>query len=71
MTIRIIPFIINRAENLQPPPVEDLEKEKEGYDPAITYWGIYLDNQQVSYTSSKELAEKTKLWMEKWLREKN
>lgn len=33
----------------------------------ITYWGIYLNDKSISYTSSKELAEKTKVWIEKWL----
>lgn len=27
----------------------------------ITYWGAYLDGKYISYTSSKELAEKTQL----------
>ncbi|MGQ0793336.1 MAG: hypothetical protein ACT4NX_04520 [Deltaproteobacteria bacterium] len=33
----------------------------------ITYWGIYMDDKYVSYTSTRELAESTKAWMEKWL----
>jgi hypothetical protein len=37
----------------------------------ITYWGIYLDDKYISYTSNKELAEKTKIWMEKWLKGQN
>jgi hypothetical protein len=36
----------------------------------ITYWGIYLDDKHVSYTSSRELAEKTKVWIEKWLKDR-
>ncbi len=35
------------------------------------YWGVYLDGKQVSYTSNRELAEKTKIWMEKWLSNQN
>lgn len=27
----------------------------------ITYWGAYLDGKYISYTSSKDLAEMTKL----------
>jgi hypothetical protein len=37
----------------------------------IQYWGIYLDNEAISYASSKDHAEKTKEWMEKWLTNKN
>jgi len=37
----------------------------------IQYWGIYLGNETISYTSSKDHAEKTKEWMEKWLRNQN
>ena len=33
----------------------------------ITYWAVYLDDKHISYTSNKESAEKTKVWMEKWL----
>jgi hypothetical protein len=34
----------------------------------VRYWGIYLDDETISYTSNKELAERTKEWMEKWLK---
>jgi hypothetical protein len=37
----------------------------------IQYWGIYLGNETISYTSNKDHAEKTKEWMEKWLRNQN
>lgn len=37
----------------------------------IQYWGIYLGKETISYTSSKDHAEKTKEWMEKWLRNQN
>ncbi|MEQ9618857.1 MAG: hypothetical protein RIG61_06755 [Deltaproteobacteria bacterium] len=33
----------------------------------ITYWGVFLDENKISSTSSKELAEKTREWMENWL----
>lgn len=49
-------------------------RENKGYDEKnllpITYWGIYLDDKYISYTSSKELAEKTKLWIQKWLEDR-
>jgi hypothetical protein len=34
---------------------------------SVVYWGIYLNDSQISYTSTRELAEQTKIWMEKWL----
>jgi hypothetical protein len=34
----------------------------------VRYWGIYLDDEPISYTSTMDHAEKTKEWMEKWLR---
>jgi len=37
----------------------------------ITYWGIYLDDQQISITSTKDQAEKTKQWMKNWLENRN
>lgn len=37
----------------------------------VIYWGIYLDDEAISYTSNREHAEKTREWMEKWLRNKN
>jgi len=70
MTISIAPFTVN--------PVFGgarlgLERRREQPDDVgsftqITYWGICLDDKQISYTSSRELAEKTKLWMERWLK---
>jgi hypothetical protein len=43
---------------------EKEEHTKRNYPP-ITYWGIYLDDRYISYTSSREQAERTKVWMEK------
>jgi hypothetical protein len=65
MTITIAPFTIDSNRNLKAPPL-GYGKEEVSYPP-ITYWGIYLDNTYIPPTSSKELAEKTKLWVEKWL----
>jgi hypothetical protein len=36
----------------------------------ITCWGIYLDNKHISYTYGKEPDEKTKVWIEKWLKDR-
>ncbi|HWP91181.1 MAG TPA: hypothetical protein VNN20_03145 [Thermodesulfobacteriota bacterium] len=45
----------------------DQEKSKK----PVVYWGIYLNNEQISYTSSRQLAEETKSWMENWLKDKS
>lgn len=37
----------------------------------ITYWAVYLDDDQISVTSTREKAEETKQWMEQWLSRKN
>jgi hypothetical protein len=72
MTITIEPFTVEPSR--QPIPtlgshITRVESRDAGL--RITYWGIYLDGKQVSYTSSSELAANTKLWMEKWLTESN
>ena len=70
MTITIVPFTINQGYNAKALSLEFTPVEQAGRtNPPITYWGIYLDDKHVSYTSSRELAEKTKLWMEKWLKQ--
>lgn len=37
----------------------------------VVYWGIYLDDETISYTSNREHAERTREWMEKWLKKKD
>ncbi len=37
----------------------------------VKYWGIYLGDEAISYTSSRERAEVTKEWIERWLKNKN
>ncbi len=71
MAIRVVPFTVYPAQKFGPQLIEDIEEQTKKNDSEITYWGIYLDKKQVSYTSSKELAEKTKAWMEKWLNRTN
>jgi hypothetical protein len=72
MVITINPFTSNSVTNLNWSHANDkIEKHNTENKPPITYWGIYLDGIKVSYTSSKELAEKTKVWMEKWLNKRN
>jgi hypothetical protein len=71
MTIRITPFTVGSTRNLRALLIEDMNEEKiKKNNPPLTYWGIYLDDKQISYTSSKELAEETQLWTEKWLSHK-
>lgn len=68
MTITIAPFTVNSGCGSAAPHIGHVKEGHTGANhPPITYWGIYLDDRYVSYTSSKELAEKTKQWIEKWL----
>lgn len=71
MTITISPFTVGSHCDCNVSPVGYRKDEhiKKEHMP-ITYWRIYMDDKYVSYTSSKELAEKTKAWMEKWLKGK-
>ncbi len=69
MTITIVPFTVNPSySNTNLPWEYKREEQVKRSGHTITYWGVYLDDKHISYTSSRELAEKTKLWMEKWLR---
>lgn len=72
MTITIAPFTVDSrsSPSYTAPPVWHVSKEELNQNNPLTYWGIYIDDKYVSYTSSKELAERTKVWMEKWLRER-
>ncbi len=68
MTVTIAPFKVNPSCKWLASQFGLEEKEYgERKLLPITYWGIYLDDKYISYTSSKELAEKTKIWMERWL----
>jgi hypothetical protein len=53
-------------------PFSEQEREEhiKSHHMPITYWGIYMGGKHISYTSSKELAEMTKVWMEKWLEDR-
>ncbi|MER3447670.1 MAG: hypothetical protein C4291_12920 [Candidatus Dadabacteria bacterium] len=65
MNITIAPFTVDTIGDCKAP-LSVYKKEEHAKMPT-TYWGIYLDDKYISYTSSKELAEKTKLWIERWL----
>ncbi len=65
MTITIAPFTVEPNYDFKVTPVEYRKDH-----PPITYWRIYMDDNYVSYTSSRDLAERTKAWMEKWLKSK-
>ena len=72
MTITIAPFTVDPGYGFTAPAVRyGKEEELKKAQGPITYWRIYMDDKYVSYTSSKELAEKTKAWMEKWLNGKS
>jgi hypothetical protein len=68
MDITIVPLTVNSNDESKLLPIRD---EKEQLIAPIVYWGVYLDDECVSYTSSRELAEKTKLWMENLLSDKH
>jgi hypothetical protein len=70
MTITIAPFTVDSRCTYTAPLFGDAGKEGHTQRDPLTYWGIYIDDKYVSYTSSKELAEKTKVWMEKWLKDR-
>jgi len=70
MTITITPFTVGPIYNLRAPLIGDMKEQIKKNHLPTTYWGIFLDDKQVSFVSSKKLAEKTKLWMEKWLKDK-
>ena len=71
MNITIIPITVNPSCDCKTPSVQyEAERHLKNHPP-ITYWGIYLDDKHISFVSSKEQAEETKLWMEKWLERKN
>lgn len=62
MTITISPLTVNLIPNCHP--TLTLQENKGSITdeyPHVTYWGIYLDGKYVSYTSSRERAEKTKV----------
>ncbi len=61
MTITIAPLTVNPSCDCKPSPVrcEQDEHIKRNHMP-INYWGFSLSDKHISYTSSNELAEKTK-----------
>lgn len=71
MKITVAPLTVDSSRNCILPPISCGEEEYiKGNHLPITYWGIYIDDKYISYTSSKELAEKTKIWIEKWLEDR-
>jgi len=70
MTITISPFTVDPNWAFKAPPYGYTQVNSGKDQMPITYWKIYMDDNYVSYTSTKELAEKTKAWMEKWLKVK-
>jgi hypothetical protein len=66
----IAPFTVDPRHSFTASLFGDANKEGRTQKSPLTYWGVYIDDKYVSYTSSKELAEKTKVWMEKWLKDR-
>lgn len=71
MTITVAPLTIDTICDCETQffGYEKEEHNKRKHLP-ITYWGIYLDNKHISYTYGKEPDEKTKVWIEKWLKDR-
>jgi hypothetical protein len=70
MTITIAPFTVDLSCSRKTTTSWVGKEEHIKKNQPITYWGIYLNDKQISYVSSKELAEKTRLWIEKWLNDR-
>ena len=72
LSITIAPLEVTPSREINFSPSSDRKnKVIKDQNKPIQYWGIYLDNETISYTSSRDHAEKTKEWMEKWLRNQN
>jgi hypothetical protein len=68
MEIRIVPYTFDPSCDCPPEVVgSDKNLHIERAHAPIIYWGVFLNESRVSTTSSRELAEKTKEWMENWL----
>ena len=67
MIITINPVTLDSTDEFK---LALFKNDRVEYREPVTYWGIYLNSEQISYTSTKELAEKTKTWMENWLKGK-
>ena len=71
MMITIAPLTVHTSYGYPALSVmHEKQEHTKGDHPPITYWGIYMDDKHISYTSSRELAEKTKVWIEKWLKDR-
>lgn len=72
MSITIAPLEVTPSRDINfSPGFDGKDQAIKDKNKPIQYWGIYLGNETISYTSSKDHAEKTKEWMEKWLRNQN
>lgn len=67
MNVTIVPFTVNLSGDSKVP-LAGYGQEGIRDHPPIIYWKIYVDDKYFSFVSSKELAERTKQWVEKWLR---
>ncbi|HSE83640.1 MAG TPA: hypothetical protein VLB01_03740 [Thermodesulfobacteriota bacterium] len=69
MKIEVAPYSISPFCNLSGNRFEGGEKRAEENKDEVSCWGVYVDGKCVFFTSSRESAEKTKVWMEKHLKE--
>ena len=68
MDIKIVPYTFESSCDCSPEAIGfDKNLHINTIHVPITYWGVLLNENRVSMTSSLELAEKTKEWMENWL----
>ena len=64
MKIEVAPYTISPFCNPSGNEFEDEENDK-----PVACWGVYIDGKCAFFTSSRESAEKIKIWMEKCLKE--
>ena len=68
MEITIAPYIVEPSCDCPYESVGmDRELHNKDFHLPITYWGVFLGENKVSATSSREQAERTREWMENWL----
>lgn len=68
MKIEVAPYAISPFCNLPENRFENGEKRAEENNKPASCWGVYVNGKCVFFTSSRESAEKTKVWMEKCLK---
>ncbi len=70
MRIKIAPFTVEPSCNCMITSGLEEDEHMKHYHRPIKYWGVCLDDKFISYVSSKERAEETKMWIERWLNDR-